>query len=56
MTRGMNKQQREFHIELWENRQSPTGGTCLTCKRDWVHESPELDHMNYTTSGYAAGL
>ena len=39
---GYSESQIQYIIELWENRQSPTGGMCLQCQHDWVeHTTPE---------------
>ena len=32
---GHNDEQITYLVEQWENKQSPTGGTCMKCHHDW---------------------
>ncbi len=42
---GMSASQIQYYIEIWENKQLPTGGFCLTCRSDWTNETIKPEYV-----------
>ena len=35
---GFDEDRIQYYVEAWENKQEPTGGSCMKCRRDWLYE------------------